>query len=202
MDLINQPQLKTKMKPLKQILPENIRHTFNVGKLAYKGTRKINPATISVELTYRKTGGLFSTSLDNETLNEFIELRFFAHLSNSRDTEFIEGETTMSIMALYIQEQLSENTTVAALCKIFNEWYRHYEMRGTVKQINFIKEYIKKVNYYDNEENISALKEAGIYIDNGITYNDGIKTYIRPITEEVINEIKELIALDKQKQIK
>ncbi len=85
---------------------------------------------------------------------------------------------------LFITEQ-----DLKTITDIWQKWHLNDTKAGTVKQQAFIDEW-KTNNSYDYTAACEALKEAGLYEDNGYKY--GHSWLVDPLPEEVIKEITDI----------
>ncbi len=85
---------------------------------------------------------------------------------------------------LFITEQ-----DLKTITDIWQKWHLNDTKAGTVKQQAFIDEW-KKNNSYDYTAVCEALKEAGLYEDNGYKY--GHSWLVNPLPEEIIKEITDI----------
>ena len=151
----------------------NIQKTFDFGKVDYYGRgRKINKIDVTVRL-YDKDDG-------------HIVLGIMGGFWNGRGTDYVCCGQCLDEIAKFVHDPLF--LKIHGWWKSFHNNSMHF---GNEKQEAYLKS--KGVSIHDYDAGLAALKAAGMEKDSdGIEY--GSKWYWHPIPDDVLSEIKALLA--------
>ena len=146
-----------------------MKKTLDLGKIDYNNSGVKNcKVTLEVELKEKKEGLILSIS---------------GNIWNPRETDILCGGQCIDT----IKEFFPNNKKVKRLIEIWEKYHLNYLKAGTPIQEKFINEW-KQNNKYDYTAACEALKEAGIYKDNGYKYGSG--WLFEEIPQEIIREIE------------
>lgn len=143
-------------------------------KKLFVGMRNYKKMYVELEI---KTENKERMTIDFEPINSFNTLSICGNGGqNINEIADIKGYTK-----LFISED-----DLNAIVEIWNRWHLNDMKAGSRKQQSFIDEW-KKTNKYSYDKACKALKEAGLYEDNGYKY--GHSWLVELIPDEVIIEI-------------
>ena len=155
-----------------------MKKTFNLGKIALYGKRKINLVTLDIELNEKEGKPVFSAS---------------AMVWNSKKTDCLMGGQCL--------DDLYKNFIAIRNNKIFKNVYKFWKLyhlndmhAGTIEQEKAIKDWENKGNKYDYTAACEYLKSINLYeVEyNGKPYKYGHAWLYQAIPENDLKEIKAL----------
>jgi len=154
--------------------------TFKFGKISYnRAHRHTNAVEVKVELKDTDNGPVFSA---------------VGAIWNERHTDWTSGGQNLDTIALYVHDPI--------FIKIFGWWLRYHlngTHAGTPEQEAAITQWRLEGNQYDYKKVCEYLKSIGLYevphpVRKGETYKYGHEWLYRPIDEEDLRAMKELLA--------
>ena len=159
-----------------------MKRTFNFGKIAAYGTRKINAVDITIELTEKDGKKVFSAS---------------GNVWNTRHTDIIRGGQCLDYIAT---TAIRHNPTFKKIYRLWKNYHLNDMHAGTREQENALNEAVeagkfpsRSANYYT--EHCEYLKSIGLYeveVD-GKPYKYGHGWLLWEIPSEDIAAIEALI---------
>ena len=154
-----------------------LRKTFNFGKIAFYGRRKINEVTVDVRLEDKGKGPVFSACAD---------------VWNARRTDIVMGGQCLDELSKY--KYLGGNELFRRICRLWKKHHLNDMHAGTPEQEKWLAEH--RTWRGDYEKDCECLEKAGLLtVDlDGEPYKYGTAWLYRPIPEEDLAEIKELLS--------
>ena len=157
---------------------QNMKKTFNFGKVAYTGKRKINTVEVTVELKENKEGKPCFTAS--------------GMIWNAKHTDAVSGGQNLDEINKFVHTQEFK--------EIYELWQKYHlnDMHaGTVEQEKAVNEYFQNNTEikYDYDKACEHLKELGIYEveHEGKPYKYGCGWVYYSIPEEDLTKIKNLL---------
>lgn len=152
-----------------------MRKTFEFGKIAYYGTRKINPVTVEIELKETDKGYCFSA---------------MGAIHNQSRTDWLTGGQCLDNIAKYLRGN-SEFMEIYRLWKLYHLNDMH---AGTREQEAAIDAWKAQGNRYDYDKVCDYLKSIGLYEveHDGEPYKYGHKWLYWEIPADDLEKIKAL----------
>ena len=147
-----------------------MKHTFNLGKIAYNGTRKINAVEITVELQNHGGDATFTIGENKERIPtgehtpEYVELSICGYVWNATHTDVWTCGQCLDTIAKYRKQLSPANRDLFDL--LYDLWKKYHlngMNAGTPEQEAFIESWKNAGNIYDYGKVCEALKEAGLY---------------------------------------
>ena len=146
-----------------------MKKTFDFGKIAFNGTRKINRVTVTAELSTR--GGDPTFTMDSKTGQRiptgkctpvFVELSISGAIWNGRGTDHACGGQCLDIIRQY-REQLSDPELFDTLFDMWEKYHLNGLHPGTPEQETAIDAWRAAGNRYTYDGACEMLKEKGLY---------------------------------------
>lgn len=141
---------------------------LNLGYIDYYGENKKNKVTLEVELKQKEKG---------------ICLSICGNIWNRNCSDIVAGGQCSDTIKMFF----SHDKKIMRIVEIWERYHLNDLKAGTPKQEKFIEEWTKG-NKYEYAKVCEALKQEGIYIDNGYKY--GSKWLFEEIPQNIIEEIK------------
>lgn len=157
-----------------------MKKTFDFGKIALYGNRKINPVTVNVELSEKDGHKVFTAS---------------GYIWNSRKTDCYYGGQCLDDIAKFVH-----NPTFKEIYRLWKKYHLNDMHAGTKEQENALNEAVeagkfpsRSASYYT--EHCEYLKSIGLYeVEyNGKPYRYGTGWICYDIPIEDIRKIEQLI---------
>lgn len=161
-----------------------MKKNISFGKIAYSSKSKINSVTIEIELKQRDTAIAWDTF---EQLSNVPELSICGSIW---DAKHYDCECCGQCLDT-IKEYLPDNAEFSRICDIWEQYHLNDMNSGSKAQTDFLNALKATGWQYSYESACKELKEAGLYFDKGYKY--GSAWLYRPIPDNVLTEIKELI---------
>ena len=188
-----------------------MKKTFNFGKIAYAGHKRINTVTIDVEL--RQKGGERTFTINPETGEKtitgatptYLELSICGDIWNARKTDIVCGGQCLDTIAQY-KNQLEDKDTFDMIYDLWRKYHLNSMHAGTPGQEAVIKAWEAEGNIYDYKAACDVLKQKGLYEVNytGLTigkrYNNEPYKYghgwvIQELPGDVVLRVEHLLSV-------
>ena len=188
-----------------------MKKTFNFGKIAYAGHKRINTVTVEVEL--RQKGGERTFTINPETGEKtitgttptYLELLICSDIWNARKTDIVCGGQCLDTIAQY-KNQLEDKDTFEVLYDLWRKYHLNSMHAGTPEQEAVIKAWESEGNTYDYKVACDVLKQKGLYEVNytGLTigkrYNNEPYKYghgwvIQELPGDVVLKVEHLLSV-------
>lgn len=146
-----------------------MKKTFNFGKIAYTGTKRINLVEVTVEL--RNHGGQPTFTIDpktraktptGNTTPEYVELSICGNVWNSRRTDCVCGGQCLDTIAEY-RDQISDPELFDFLYDMWKRYHLNGMHAGTPEQEAAIAAWEAEGNRYEYAAVCDMLKSCGLY---------------------------------------
>ena len=146
-----------------------MKKTFNFGKIAFTGAKKINLVTVSVELRTRGGEPTFTINKDGEkiptgkTTPVYVEFSACGNIWNAKHTDIVCGGQCLDEINGFLA-QLNDRQTFAEIYKFWKKYHLNGMHAGTPEQEATVKAYFNETGErYDYGVACAVLKDAGLY---------------------------------------
>jgi hypothetical protein len=162
--------------------------TFDFGKIAYLGTRKINRVTVGVRLELRSRDNKLDTNLN--LVSEYYTFSASGEIWNSVQSDCLSCGQNLDEIKLFVR-----HPNFIKLHRFWKDWHLNDMITGTELQSKALEDsginFCGSCGYTDFDKKCAYLRTVNLYVDRGYTY--GSEWLVRIIPDSIVEEIKTLL---------